>query len=152
MDASADCPAVAQHPKQRSRISNHRDLLPNLMGTSSGARRFRDLVNAYISDAGGIENVSAVKLDLIRRLAAITVQCELLESAALQGQKVDISILCTLASTSVRISSRLGLERVPREVENLQTVIQKDLERQQQEADRTCDLDEVTDAELVTHE
>ena len=81
MDASADCPAIAQHPKQRSRISNHRDLLPNLMGTSSGARRFRDLVNSYIADLGGIDQVGAIKLDLIRRLAAIVVQCELLESA-----------------------------------------------------------------------
>ncbi|MGC2398113.1 MAG: hypothetical protein WA579_19215 [Rhodomicrobium sp.] len=132
MDASADCPAIAQHPKQRSRISNHRDLLPNLMGTSSGARRFRDLVNSYIADMGGIDQVGAIKLDLIRRLAAIVVQCELLESAAMQGQKVDISVLCTLASTSVRISSRLGLERVAKDV----TTLEQYLAEREELADR----------------
>ena len=69
---------------------------------------------------GGIDQVGAIKLDLIRRLAAIVVQCELLESATMQGQKVDISVLCTLASTSVRISSRLGLERVAKDVTTLE--------------------------------
>ena len=87
MDASADCPAIAQHPKQRSRISNHRDLLPGVMGNSSAARRFRDLVNAYIVDLGGIDQVGAIKLDLVRRLAAIVLQCEILEGAMASGGK-----------------------------------------------------------------
>ena len=133
MDASADCTAIAQQPsKQRSRISNHRDLLPNLMGTSSGARRFRDLVNSYIADLGGIDQVGAIKLDLIRRLAAIVVQCELLEGAMVQGQKVDILALCTLASTSIRISSRLGLERVAKDV----TTLEQYLAEREEIADR----------------
>ena len=120
---------VVADPKQRSRYTNHRDLLPGVMGNSSAARRFRDLVNSYITDLGGIDQVGAIKLDLVRRLASIVLQCGILEGAMANGGKVDISALCTLASTSVRISSRLGLERVAREVESLQTVIQKDLEQ-----------------------
>ena len=102
------------------------------MGTSSGARRFRDLVNSYIADLGGIDQVGAIKLDLIRRLAAIVVQCELLEGQMVQGQKVDISVLCTLASTSVRISSRLGLERVAKDV----TTLEQYLAEREELADR----------------
>ena len=57
------------------------------MGTSSGARRFRDLVHAYISDLGGIDQISEIKLGLLRRLAALIVQCEALESADGEGQQ-----------------------------------------------------------------
>src|SRR5262249_12707606 len=54
----------------RSRVTNHRDLLPHIAdGRQTQARRFRDLVRAFISDAGGIENCSEVKLGLARRLA-----------------------------------------------------------------------------------
>ena len=33
-----------------------------------------------------------------------------------KGEQVNIEQLCTLASTTVRIATRLGLERVPRDV------------------------------------
>jgi hypothetical protein len=110
-------------PDQRSRLTNHRDLLPDLDGRSAAARRFRDLVNGFISDQGGLENCSEVKLGLLRRLAALTVQSEMLESAAANGQSVDITMLCTLASTSLRLSSRIGIERTPKPVMDLQTYL-----------------------------
>jgi len=100
----------------RSRLTNHRDELPNLDGRSAAARRFRDLVNAFISDMGGIEECSEIKLGLIRRLASIVVQSEIMEARMVAGANVDIATLCTLASTTVRISSRLGLERRQRSV------------------------------------
>jgi hypothetical protein len=53
-------------PKSRSAVSNHRDLLPGLDGRSAAARRFRDLVLAFISDQGGLDGLSEVKLGLIR--------------------------------------------------------------------------------------
>jgi hypothetical protein len=104
----------------RSRVTNHEDLLPGLDGRSPGARRFRDLVNAYIADAGGIENCSAVKLGLLRRLASITVMTEALEVKIVNGNgsdaDVDIGEMCNLASTVVRLSQRLGINRVARDV------------------------------------
>lgn len=101
---------------QRSRISNHKDLLPNLDGRSSSARRFRDLVAAFISDSAGIENVSEIRLNLIRRLAATVVAAETMEARMIDGENVDIATLCQLASTTVRISTRLGLDRRLREI------------------------------------
>jgi hypothetical protein len=100
----------------RSRVTNHKDLLPRLDGRSSSARRFRDLVNAFVVDQGGLDRCSEIKLGLLRRLAAVVVQAEQLEARMVNGEQVDISQLCTLASTTVRISSRLGLERVSRDV------------------------------------
>jgi hypothetical protein len=41
----------------RSAVTNHKDLLPGLDGRSATARRFRDLVNAFIADMGGLDCV-----------------------------------------------------------------------------------------------
>ena len=99
--------------RARSAVTNHNDLLPGLDGRSASARRFRDLANAFVTDMGGLDRCSEIKLGLLRRLAAITVQAELLEARMVNGEAIDIATLCTLASTTVRLSQRLGLERRP---------------------------------------
>ena len=65
---------------------------------------------------GGLDQCSEVRLGLLRRLAAATVQAELIEARMINGEAIDVALLCTLASTSVRLSSRLGLDRVSRDV------------------------------------
>ena len=44
----------------RSRITNHVDLLPGMNGNNPAARRFRDLVQGYVSDMGGIDRIRSV--------------------------------------------------------------------------------------------
>jgi hypothetical protein len=100
----------------RARVSNHTDLLPGLDGRGPGARRFRDLVSAFIADMGGVQNCSEIKLVLLRRLAAASVLVEHIEARALNGGAIDIAEFCNLASTTVRISSRVGLTRQTRNV------------------------------------
>ena len=102
--------------RARSAVTNHKDLLPGLDGRSATARRFRDLVNAFVADMGGLDCCSQIKLGLVRRLAATTVQAEMLEARMVNGEAIDIATLCTLASTTVRLSQRLGLERRARNV------------------------------------
>jgi len=89
-------------------VTNQKDLLPGLDGRSASARRFRDLVNAFVADMGGLDRCSEIKLGLVRRLAATTVQAEMLEARMVNGEAIDIATLCTLASTTVRLSQRLG--------------------------------------------
>jgi len=114
---SSERPAKAKLKHGRSKATNHRDLLPHITdGRLTQARRFRDLVRAMISDAGGFENCSEVKLGLIRRLAAATVLSEDLEGKAVNGEPVDIGIFCQLASTTVRLAQRLGVDRVPKNI------------------------------------
>jgi hypothetical protein len=119
MDTSSplDRPSVgARAPALRTRVTNHKDLLPGLDGRTGAARRFRDLVNSYIADMGGLDRCSEIKLGLLRRLAAIVVQAELMEARMVNGEAIDVGTLCTLASTTVRLSQRLGLERKVRDV------------------------------------
>lgn len=68
------------------------------------------------ADMGGLDRCSEIKLGLLRRLAATTAQSELLEARMVNGEEIDVSTLCRLASTTVRLSTRLGIERVPRNV------------------------------------
>jgi hypothetical protein len=109
-------PKAAGRSPQRSRISNGTALLPGIDGRSAAARRYKDLVHAFVSDAGGADVCSEVKLGLIRRLASVTVQSEMLEAKMASGIDIDVGTLCTLASTVVRLSQRLGLNRVARDV------------------------------------
>ena len=102
--------------RARTAVTNHIDLLPGLDGRSASARRFRDLVNAFVADMGGLDCCSEIRLGLLRRLAATTVQAEILEARMVNGEAIDIATLCTLASTTVRLSQRLGLERRARNV------------------------------------
>ena len=141
MDSPLDRPSIGSQiapraPALRARITNHEDLLPGrtppvpssppianrddtlpgLFSKTPHAARYRDLVNAFLVDAGGAERCSEIKLGLIRRLAAVTVQAELLESRLLNKGATDISELCTLANTVVRLSQRIGIERVAKSI------------------------------------
>ncbi len=107
---------LSRRATARARITNHIDMLPGINGNAPAARRFRDLVGDFVSDLGGLELCSTIKLGLIRRLAAVTVQVELLEADVINGKPVEAHVLCQLASTALRLSQRLGLERVAREV------------------------------------
>jgi hypothetical protein len=121
----------------RSRVTNHQDLLPGLDGRSSSARRFRDLIFALVADAGGLENCSEIKLGLIRRLAATTVQAELLEAQMVNGVPVDIPTLCQLASTTVRLSTRLGIERIAKNIgPSFGDLLRDDIRRRRRRAGR----------------
>ena len=101
----------------RSKLTNHKDLLPDIGdGRRSEARRFRDLVRAYLADSGGVENCSEIRIGLLRRLAAATILSEALEARAIAGEPVNITEFCTLASTGVRLAMRLGIRRVAKDV------------------------------------
>jgi predicted phage gp36 major capsid-like protein len=93
MDTSSplDRPSVGgSAPALRARVTNHKDLLPGLDGRSATARRFRDLVNAFVADVGGFDRCSQIKLGLVRRLAATTVQAEMLEARMVNGEAIDM--------------------------------------------------------------
>jgi hypothetical protein len=106
-----DMPATA-----RSRVSNGRELLPNVDGRSLIARRYRDVVGAILADQGGEDRCSESRRQLIRRFAAAAVLAEQLEARLANGEQIDIAEHATLSSTLVRLASRIGIDRVPRDV------------------------------------
>ena len=117
--SSSDRP-LSRRARVKARVTNHVDLLPNIDGNSAGARRFRDLVTALITDQGGIELCPTTKIVLARQLAAIIVKAEDVAAMSVNGEPVDIGEMCALASATVRLSTRLGFARVPKPVPSLE--------------------------------
>ena len=107
---------TSRKPTARSRVTNGRDWLSGIDQRSSIARRYRDLMAEAIADAGGVSECSQARLQLIRRLAALSVQLEQLEAKLADGADIDIAEYTSLTSTLVRVVSRLGINRVARDI------------------------------------
>jgi hypothetical protein len=100
----------------RSRISNGRELLPDIDLRLAIARRYRDLVAQIAIDQGGPDRCSETRMQLIRRFASGAVLAEELEARLVRGEQVDIAEHALLSSTLVRLAQRIGINRVAKDV------------------------------------
>jgi hypothetical protein len=91
-------------------------VLPDVDGRSAVARRYRDITSAILVDQGGADLCSESRLQLIRRFAAAAVLAEQLEARLANGEQIDITEHAALSSTLVRLASRIGIDRVSRDV------------------------------------
>jgi hypothetical protein len=96
------------------------------------ARRWDDLVNAHVRDAGGWALVSENELSLIKRAAGLEVELEQREGRMSQGEAIDLGEYGTACNTLRRLLTSIGLKRVAKPVETLR-------ERLQREADAKAD-------------
>ena len=90
-------------PQTRSAVSNGSRILEGVDGRSPGARRFKDLVAAFVSDLGGDSHLNAAQRVTLRNAAAISLRLEQLQAAIARGESVDADELIRLASTSHRL-------------------------------------------------
>ncbi len=115
--SSTDRPhVVSLKERQRSRITNGRELLPGIDGRSPTARRYKDIANAILVDQGGADVCSESRKQLVRRFAAAAVLAERLEARLANGEEIDIQQHALLCSTLVRVAQRIGINRIPRDV------------------------------------
>jgi hypothetical protein len=120
LDSSAGRAVVERRPsKQRSRVGNGKDLLPDIDGRSALARRFKDIIGAVLVDQGGVDRLSESRLQLVRRFAAACVLAEQMESRLVNGEEINIQEHSLLCSTLVRVAQRIGINRVPKTVSSL---------------------------------
>jgi hypothetical protein len=109
----ADSPASsARKPTARSRITNGKELLANIDGRSTEARRYRDLCFSFADDCGGAATLTEVQRALVRQAAALTVQSEKLQGAMIRGEAVSDEQMTRVANALSRTLHRLG--RKPR--------------------------------------
>jgi len=114
--ASASRVPTAGKAQARSRLSNGRDVLPDVDGRSVVARRYRDIIGTVVSDQGGAEHLSEARLQLIRRFSAASVLAEQMEARLARGEEINIQEYSLLVSTMVRVAQRIGIERRARNV------------------------------------
>ena len=83
------------------------------------ARRFYDINRLYASDQGGEDNLSEGRRSIIRRVACLQVELELLETRfALAGgaEPGDLDLYQRASGSLRRLLEGLGLDRVPRDI------------------------------------
>ena len=101
----------------RSRVSNGTSLfMGNLDGRSAAARRLRDLLDDYLADLGGVENVSAMEQDLARAAAGLATRREQIEAALVRGEEVNSEEWVRIVNSENRTLGNLGLKRRARDV------------------------------------
>ncbi len=124
MTQQASPAVVTMKPSARSKMTNARfkgkvsskSLFLDGDGRSPWSRRYRDLVALFADDAGGLSTLTELKLALIRRAAALIVECERLENALADGEQVDVDLLARMSSHLRRIAETIGLDRVKHDV------------------------------------
>lgn len=107
-------PVVGTKSKQRTRIGNGTDLLPDVDGRSPMVRRIRELLAQFIADMGG--DPSEAKRTIAKRAATLIVWCESAESKMANGEELDIATFTTAANSLRRLLTDIGLERHARNI------------------------------------
>lgn len=119
--ASARKPSAPSLACLRSAISNGTKLMESLDQRSAWARRLRDLINDHVSDLGGDENVSHAERLLVRRVAMLALQLELMEQkfAHAEGGEASPKMLDMYQRTTGalrRTLESLGLQRRQKDI------------------------------------
>jgi hypothetical protein len=100
--------------------------LDQLDGRQHAVKRARQAAAALIADAGGAENISAARRQLITRASVLSVYLEDTESRWLQGEQIDPADWMAAANTLKRLLCALGLERRPRDVTSFGDLLRAD--------------------------
>jgi hypothetical protein len=112
---------TAANPKTytKSGLTTGKILIQGVNNTSAWARRLRDLIGLYESDLGGTSECSEAERSIVRRAAALTVECERLETVMALSPTVDPDILDLYSRASNSMRRHLeatGIKRRPRDV------------------------------------
>jgi hypothetical protein len=112
--------AVAANPPHRDRglgkahVTNDPGFLPKQPpGLFASARRRRDLVDGFLAELGGVDQLSPVVLMAVRRAAELICASEMLRAALLNGQAVNVHELLRLEGVASRAVRGLGLRVEP---------------------------------------
>lgn len=106
-------------PRQRSKITNGSALVAGASGRGAWVRRAKDVINLHTSDLGGIDNTSAAERSIIRRIATLTVELEMLESkfaAAGQATSSELDLYQRTAGNLRRLIEAIGLQRRQKDI------------------------------------
>ena len=94
----------------RSRVTNGSTLhLGHVNGCTAQARRFRDLVSAFLDEAG-LTTPTEAQIGLCRRCAAATCELERLEEGIARGEPIDRLEYSRLDGVLRRNRRTLGIE------------------------------------------
>jgi len=78
--------------------------------------RWKDIAAAITEDLGGIDRLSEIERQLVRRVTHLSVEAELMEADRVKGQEIDIDKYISITNAIGRAGQRVGLRRRSRNV------------------------------------
>ena len=124
-------------PRGRSKLTNHRGLLPGAPHRDIWSRRFRDLTALHVSDLGSEENIACAEHAILRR--CVTLQIELERREVLFAQNggasdAQLQVYQQASNSLRRLLQALGLQRRTKQIGmSLGEVLREDHEQQLRE-------------------
>jgi hypothetical protein len=106
------------------------------------SRKFEAVAAGIASDLGGADMLSTVERNLIEAFAGISVHVADLNARMLLGQKIDLAEHSQVVSTMVRVASRIGVRRIPRDVTPTINDIARDIAIEREATDQAEDVAE----------
>ena len=106
-------------PEARSRVTNGRELLPDVDHRTRWIRRFADVLSLHLQQLGGESEVSHAEAAIARRASCLIVECEAMERTfALAGSATaeQLDKYQRAANTLRRLCESLGLKRRARDI------------------------------------
>jgi hypothetical protein len=80
------------------------------------AQDFDRIARSIAADLGGADQLSTVQKHLVEAFAGISIVINDLNARLLLGQKIDVLEHSQAISTMVRVASRVGINKIPRDV------------------------------------
>jgi hypothetical protein len=87
-----------------------------LDGRTRARKQFDAIASGIAQDLGGEDRLSTIQQNLIEAFAGMAVSMHDLNARVLLGQKVEVAELAQVCNGLTRIASRLGLERVAKDI------------------------------------
>jgi hypothetical protein len=110
-------PTAGRAPALRSAVTNNRRHFLLRGGEQSIiGRRHRDIFEAVVEDLGGPNHVSEAQRQLTRRAAQLSIEAEIMEAERAEGGELNVAEYVTLVNALARVLTRLGVERLPRDI------------------------------------
>jgi hypothetical protein len=92
-------------------------------GRSRPAILFRGVAAAVASDLGGRDRLTRAQLELVRRVAGLSVLADQIEWRIVNGQPIEVLEYTSIVGTQSRVLRSLGLKRVPKDITKLSDVL-----------------------------
>ena len=92
-------PGITRSLTNRSKVTNGTRLLEGIDGRSPSARRYRDLVESFTHDLGGMDQLTESDRALVRQAASLTIRAQQLQTAIVNGEPVNPDELIRLTNT-----------------------------------------------------
>jgi hypothetical protein len=113
---SFDADVVTKSKRGHYRSKEHLLTQKQLDGRSSAARQFTAIAEGIAQDLGGETNLSTVQRLLVEAFAGAGLHVRNINAHLMLAQPVDITEHATAISSIVRLASRIGTLRTPRDI------------------------------------